>query len=147
MGKRIYVGNLPFSVGQEQLKELFSQYGEIEEAVVVSNKFSGRSKGFGFVSFVDDAAADKAIAEMNKKEVEGRPLNVKEAIPFDENKPRRSFDRGRSGGRGGRFGGNRGGFNRGPRRDRNFNDEEPKESSDSGQEGPEMSEESSESEE
>ena len=82
MGKRIYVGNLPFSVGQEQLKELFSQYGEIEEAVVISNKFSGRSKGFGFVSFVDDAAADKAVAEMNKKEVEGGPLNVKEAVPF-----------------------------------------------------------------
>ena len=148
MGKRIYVGNLPFSVGQEQLKELFSQYGEIDEAVVVSNKFSGRSKGFGFVSFKDDAAADKAIAEMNKKEVEGRPLNVKEAIPFDENKPRKSFDRGRGGfggrsggGRfGGRSGGRSGGFNRGPRRDRDFNDEEPKESSD-------MSEESSESEE
>ena len=144
MGKRIYVGNLPFSVGQEQLQELFSQYGEIEEAVVVSNKFSGRSKGFGFVSFVDDAAADKAIAEMNKKEVEGRPLNDKEAIPFDENKPRRSFDRGRSGGRGG-FGG-RGRFNRGPRRDRDF--EESEEASEAeAKENTEMSEESSESEE
>ena len=125
MGKRIYVGNLPFSVTQEQLKELFSQYGEIEEAVVVTNKFSGRSKGFGFVSFQDDAAAEKAIAEMNKKEVEGRPLNVKEAVPFDENKPRKSFDRGRSGG--GRFGGGRsGGFNRGPRRERNFDRNESK---------------------
>ena len=109
MGNRIYVGNLPFSVTQEQLKELFSQYGEIEEAVVVTNKFSGRSKGFGFVSFKDEASADKAIAEMNKKEVEGRPLNVKEALPFDENRPRKRFER-----RGGR-----GGFrSRGPRRER-----------------------------
>ena len=103
MGNRIYVGNLPFSVTQEQLKELFSQYGEIEEAVVVTNKFSGRSKGFGFVSFKDDSSAEKAIAEMNKKEVEGRPLNVKEALPFDENRPRKRFERrgGSSGGRGG----------------------------------------------
>ena len=94
MEKRIYVGNLPFSVTQEKLKEHFSKYGEIEEATVITNKFSGRSKGFGFVSFKDESSAEKAIAEMNKKEVEGRPLNVKEAIPFDENKPRkRSFRR------------------------------------------------------
>lgn len=122
MGKRIYVGNLPFSVTQEKLKELFSQYGEIEEAVVVTNKFSGRSKGFGFVSFKEDAAAEKAVAEMNKKEVEGRDLNVKEAIPFDENKPRKRFEGGRGGGR--RFGGRQGGFNRGPRRERRFESDE-----------------------
>ena len=106
MGNRIYVGNLPFSVTQEQLKELFSQYGEIEEAVVITNKFSGRSKGFGFVSFKDETSAEKAIAEMNKKEVEGRPLNVKEAVPFDEDRPRKRFDRGRGfGGRSSRRGG------------------------------------------
>jgi RNA recognition motif-containing protein len=110
MGNRIYVGNLPFSVTQQQLQELFANFGEIEEALVVANKFSGRSKGFGFVSFKDEAAVEKAIAEMNKKEIEGRPLNVKEAVPFDENKPRKRFDRGRSR------------FNRGPRRDRNFED-------------------------
>lgn len=119
MGKRIYVGNLPFSVTQEQLKELFSQYGEIEEAVVVINKFSGRSKGFGFVSFKEDASAEKAVAEMNRKEVEGRALNVKEAVPFDENKPRRRFE-GRSEGR---FGGRQGGFSREPRRERRFESE------------------------
>ncbi len=126
MGKRIYVGNLPFSVTQEKLKELFSQYGEIEEAVVVANKFSGRSKGFGFVSFKEDASAEKAVAEMDKKEVEGRALNVKEAIPFDENAPRkeRRFER-RDGGRG--FGGRQGGFNRGPRRERRFESEESNE--------------------
>ena len=96
MGNRIYVGNLPFSVTQEKLKELFSLYGEIEEATVVINKFSGRSKGFGFVSFKEEGSAEKAVAEMNKKEVEGRQLNVKEAVPFDPDKPRKSFnDRGR----------------------------------------------------
>lgn len=114
MEKRIYVGNLPFSVAHEQLKELFSQFGEIEEAVVVTDKFSGRSKGFGFVSFKDEASAEKAIAEMDKKEVEGRELKVNEAKPMDPDRPRpprRDF-----GGGGGRF-------DRGPRRDdRNFDD-------------------------
>ena len=98
--KRIYVGNLPFSVTQEKLKEMFDSYGEIEEAVVISDKFSGRSKGFGFVSFVNEESVKKAISEMNKKEVEGRELSVKEALPLEENKPRKRFDRGR-----GRFGG------------------------------------------
>jgi len=131
MGKRIYVGNLPFSVTQEQLKELFSQYGEIEEAVVVINKFSGRSKGFGFVSFKEDASAEKAVAEMNRKEIEGRALNVKEAVPFDENKPRRRFE----GGSGGRFGGRQGGFSRGPRRERRFESEESESSEEPSEEG------------
>ena len=98
---KVYVGNLPFSVGQDKLKELFSSYGEIEEATVISDKFSGRSKGFGFVTFKDDESAKKAIAEMNEKEVEGRALKVNEAKPFDPNKPRpprRDFNN-RGGGR------------------------------------------------
>jgi len=103
--KRIYVGNLPFSVTQEKLKELFSSFGEIEEAMVVTNKFSGRSKGFGFVTFVEETSVAKAIADMDQKEIEGRKLIVKEAIPFDPDKPRTRFE-----GRGG-FG------DRGPRRD------------------------------
>ncbi|GAI85214.1 unnamed protein product [marine sediment metagenome] len=84
MSKKVYVGNLPFSVDQEKLKELFTSYGEIEEAVVISDRFSGRSKGFGFVTFVNDADADKAIAEMNEKDIEGRPLKVNEAKPREE---------------------------------------------------------------
>ncbi|MBU0958544.1 MAG: RNA-binding protein [Nanoarchaeota archaeon] len=91
---KVYVGNLPFSVDLAKLKELFASYGEIEEAIVISDKFSGRSKGFGFVTFKDDAAAKKAIAEMNEKEVEGRNLKVNEAKPMDpDSRPRRSFDR------------------------------------------------------
>lgn len=101
MVKKVYVGNLPFVYDSEKLKELFSSYGEISEATVISFKDTGKSKGFGFVSFTNDADADKAIAEMNKKEVEGRELRVNEATPFDpENPPRREFR-----GEGRRFGG------------------------------------------
>jgi len=110
MAKKLYVGNLPFSVTQEKLSELFAPFGEIEEATVISDKFSGRSKGFGFVTFAEDASAEKAIAEMNEKEVEGRTLKVNEAQPFDPDKPRKSFGGGRGEGRSG-------GFNRGPRRE------------------------------
>ncbi len=84
MSKKVYVGNLAFSVDQDKLKELFAPHGEIEEAVVISDRFSGRSKGFGFVTFVNDADADKAIAELNEKDVEGRPLKVNEARPMEK---------------------------------------------------------------
>ena len=100
MSKRIYVGNLPFSIALDKLKELFSQYGEIEDATIVTNKFSGRSKGFGFVEFKEDSAADAAISEMNNKNVEGREIVVKEAMPFDPDKPRKKFDKGGFRGRG-----------------------------------------------
>lgn len=97
---KVYVGNLPWSVDDEKLKEMFSSYGEIEEANVIMNKFNGRSKGFGFVTFKDDASAQKAIAEMNEKEIENRKLTVNEAKPMDPDAPRRSF-----GGQGRGFGG------------------------------------------
>jgi len=89
---KVYVGNLPFSVDKAKLEDLFSSYGEIEDAVVISDKFSGRSKGFGFVTFKDNAAAKKAIEEMNDKDIEGRPLKVNEAKPMDPDRPRRSFN-------------------------------------------------------
>ena len=79
MGSKIYVGNLPFSVDSEKLKGLFSEFGEITEATVISDRFSGRSKGFGFVTFADDESAKKAIEGMNEKEIEGRGLKVSEA--------------------------------------------------------------------
>ena len=84
MSKKIYVGNLPFSVTLDRLKEIFSPYGTIEDAIVMANKFTGRSRGFGFVTFVKDADADTAIAEMNNKNVEGRELKVNEARPLEE---------------------------------------------------------------
>jgi len=80
---KVYVGNLPFSTGDNELKELFSSYGEITEATVIKDKYSGRSKGFGFVTFADDAAAQKAVAELNGKEVDGREIKVNEARPME----------------------------------------------------------------
>jgi RNA recognition motif-containing protein len=88
---KIYVGNLPFTVDSEKLKELFASFGDIEEAIVISDKFSGRSKGFGFVTFPKDEDAKKAIKEMNDKEVEGRNLKVNEAKPMEERPQRRNF--------------------------------------------------------
>jgi RNA recognition motif-containing protein len=79
---KLYVGNLPWSIDDNALKELFASYGDVEEAVLIKDKFSGRSKGFGFVTLTDDAAAKKAIEEMHEKEVEGRPLTVSEARPM-----------------------------------------------------------------
>lgn len=84
MSKKIYVGNLPFSVTLDRLKELFSPYGQIEDAIVMANKFTGRSRGFGFVTFAEDGDAEKAIAEMNNKNIEGRELKVNEAKPLEE---------------------------------------------------------------
>lgn len=85
---KVYVGNLPWSVDDAKLKELFASFGEIEEANVIVNKFNNRSKGFGFVTFKNDEDGKKAIAEMNDKEVEGRGLKVNEAKPFDPDAPR-----------------------------------------------------------
>ncbi len=82
MSKRIYVGNLPWSVGKEELEEAFSKFGEIEDSIVITNKYTGRSRGFGFVTFKNDADAEKAIGEMHEKELEGRKVLVKEARPM-----------------------------------------------------------------
>ncbi len=107
MSKKLYVGNLPFSITQEKLGELFVAYGAVDEVALITFKDTGRSKGFGFVTIADDAQAEKAISEMNGKDMEGRKLTVNEAKPFnpDERKPRRSF-----GGSG--FGGERRSFKR-----------------------------------
>ena len=87
---KLYVGNLPWSIDDKALKELFTSFGDVEEAVLIKDKYSGRSKGFGFVTFSDDEAAKKAITEMHEKEVEGRPLTVSEAKPMvpRDNAPR-----------------------------------------------------------
>ncbi len=81
---KIYVGNLAFSVRSDKLKEIFSEFGTVTDAVVIADKFSKRSKGFGFVEFDTDEAGQKAISEMNGKDVEGRKLKVSEAKPMRE---------------------------------------------------------------
>jgi len=80
---KIYVGNLPWAIDDSKLKELFAEAGEVSEATVIKDKFSGRSKGFGFVTIDDDAAAAKAIETFNGKEIEGRELKVSEARPME----------------------------------------------------------------
>jgi len=91
MSKRLFVGNLPFKMGFEDLKKEFSAYEPIEEASVIVNKYTGRSKGFGFITLSDDAKAEKAIKEMNGKEVNGRKLVVNEARPMTEKKQDEDF--------------------------------------------------------
>jgi len=81
---KIYVGNLPFTFGEKELRDAFSQFGEITEAVVISDKYTRRSKGFGFVTFASDESAKKAVEEMNGKEMGGRELRVNEARAREE---------------------------------------------------------------
>ena len=78
---KLYVGNLPWSIDENGLKELFADY-TVEEVNLIKDRYSGRSKGFGFVTIADDEAAAKAISEMNEKEIEGRKLTVSEAKPM-----------------------------------------------------------------
>ena len=82
--KKLYVGNLPWSITNDSLKELFATYGKITEAIVITDRMSGRSKGFGFVTFADEVAAEKAAAEMNGKTVEERQIVINVARPREE---------------------------------------------------------------
>ena len=85
----IYVSNLSFNVQDEDLKEFFTEYGEVTSAKVITDKFSGKSRGFGFVEMSDDEAAKKAIAELDQATVEGRTIRVMEAKPKEEKPARR----------------------------------------------------------
>ena len=80
----IYVGNLAYSVTEDSLREAFSAFGEISSCSVITDKFSGRSKGFGFVEMPDDSAAQAAINALNEKPLEGRPVRVNEAKPRED---------------------------------------------------------------
>lgn len=98
MGKKLYVGNLPFSVTDQMLADTFSQCGSVTSAKIIMDRDSGRSKGFGFVEMASEEEAQKAISEFNGASAEGRTLTVNEARPMAP----------REGGRGG-FGGSAGG--------------------------------------
>jgi len=76
---KIFVGNLPWSIKTDQLRDLFSQFGEIVEATVIEDRQTGRSKGFGFVTFKTTEAVEAAVAEMHEKEVDGRNIVVNKA--------------------------------------------------------------------
>ncbi len=105
----IYVSNLSFNVQDEDLKDFFAEYGEVTSAKVITDKFTGKSRGFGFVEMSDDEAAKKAIAELDQATVEGRNIRVMEAKPKEE-KPARSGGGFRGGNGGGYSGG--GGYNK-----------------------------------
>jgi len=102
----IYVSNLSFIVQDEDLKGFFEEYGEVSSAKVITDKFTGRSRGFGFVEMSDDAAAQKAIQELDGATVEGRAIKVSEAKPREQRPnngggggPRRNFGGGGGGNR------------------------------------------------
>jgi RNA recognition motif-containing protein len=106
MAKKIYVGNLSWGTTNDSLKAAFEQFGAVEESVVMIDKMTGRSRGFGFVT-MGDAEADAAIAAMNGKELDGRVLVVNEARPRTEEAPRRPYSNGPRRDNGG-MGGSRG---------------------------------------
>ena len=123
--KKLFVGNLSWNLTSDDLREIFGEFGTVEEAIVLTDKFSGRSKGFGFVTMSSDEEATAAVDGLNQKDVDGRAMVVNIAQPP---KPRTEGDRGghferrSTGGAGGynnNRGGDRGGYNsnRGPRRD------------------------------
>ena len=98
MGRKLYVGNLPYSVTEESLAEKFSQFGQVESAKLISDRDTGRSKGFGFVEMSSDAEAKAAISGLDGTDFDGRPMKVNEARPQEKRS---------GGGYGGGGGGNR----------------------------------------
>lgn len=88
MGAKLYVGNLPYSVTEEKLQEHFSQHGSVVSARIITDKFSGRSKGFGFVEMGSDEDAERATAALNGTDFEGRNIVVSEARPQQPREPR-----------------------------------------------------------
>ena len=110
MGNKLYVGNLPYTVRDEDLQQAFSAYGSVNSAKVMMERDTGRSKGFGFVEMGNDAEAQAAVEGMNGQSLGGRSLVVNEARPMEARPPRTGgggFGGGRSGGGG--FGGGGGG--------------------------------------
>lgn len=107
MGANLYVGNLSYNVTSSDLERIFSEYGTVKSAQVISDRLTGRSKGFAFVEMKNDSEAQNAIQSLNLKEHDGRCLTVNEARPREE--------RSSGGGRGGYGGGGRGGYGGGGR--------------------------------
>ena len=101
MAKKLFVGSLSWDTNDDGLHAAFSPFGEISEAIVISDRDTGRSRGFGFVTFNDDEAADKAVAALNGTELDGRTIRVDVA---------QAKERNRGGGGGGGGGGGRGGY-------------------------------------
>jgi len=115
---KLYVGNLPYTTSNQDLQDMFAKFGAVASAMIITDRYSGRSKGFGFVEMENDEEAQKAIAEINGTQMEGRSVVVSVARPREE-RPQGSFGgRDDSRGGGGGYGGGRGG-DRGDRGGRN----------------------------
>src|SRR5580698_1557065 len=120
MGNKLYVGNLSFNTTETELQDLFAQAGVVNEVVLMQDKFTGKSRGFAFVTMSSDAEATTAISQFNGKTVDGRALTVNEARPREERSGGGGGGgRGGYGGGGGRSGGG-GGGGRGERRDSRY---------------------------
>lgn len=104
MAKKLYVGGISYSTTEDGLKDFFSQAGNVESAIIITDKMTGRSKGFGFVEMSTDEEAKNAIEMLNGKELDGRNLIVNEARPMEARPKQGGF------GRGGQRGGDRRGF-------------------------------------
>jgi cold-inducible RNA-binding protein len=115
MGKKLYVGNLAYSVRDDDLQQAFSAYGSVASAKVMMERDSGRSKGFGFVEMGTDAEALAAIEGLNGQSLGGRSLTVNEARPMEPRPAGGGYGGGRSGGSGGYGGGGGGGYGGGNR--------------------------------
>jgi len=100
MSKKVYVGNLPFSATEDSLKEAFSQFGTVESVNIITDRYTGQSKGFGFIELATKQEAAEAISKMNSADMNGRTLKVSEAHPQDS---RGKGGSGRGSGRGGGF--------------------------------------------
>lgn len=90
MNKKLYVGNLPYQTTEAELRELFEQAGEIVSVAIITDRDTGRSRGFGFVEFETEAEAEEAISKFNDKEFDGRNLRVSEARERRDSRPRRN---------------------------------------------------------
>ena len=112
MGTKLYVGNLSFNTTETDLQDLFAQAGPVQEVTLMQDKFTGKSRGFAFVTMTSDADAQKAITEFNGKTIEGRPLTVNEARPREARPPGGGggYGGGGRGGGGGGYGGGGGGY-------------------------------------
>ena len=109
--KNIFVGNLSFNTGEDELRQMFEQYGQVDRVAIMTDRDTGRSRGFGFVEMTNDEDGEKAIAALNGSQLGGRTLNVNEARPKADRGPGgggrgpggggRGRDRGDRGGRGG----------------------------------------------
>src|SRR5436190_15794 len=87
MGTKLYIGNLPFNTTENELQELFSQAGAVQEVTLMQDRFTGKSRGFAFVTMSSDEEAQNAISKLNGQAIEGRPLTVNEARPREQRPP------------------------------------------------------------